>query len=419
MRLLLAGRGAVGHPSKRRRAHTPVARLASALALAAALLVLGPLATAAAAPVTVLERDGGAHVRLDPALPSGDALTPVPGAPKAIPTLTTTPSAAGQRALERALARMRRARQISAARERSLLAAYARARATWRGLTGTRRRELGAPIAILEWHARAGRLTAARLDPLFLTLARNREWWAAGRPTAAGQRISFEGSELVFQYYAGTGIQLQMLANFGLANGLWEGRLDARLRRLLDELLALSVRRAGGTAWEYYFPFGGGRPPWTSAMSQGTAIQALSRAAVRLRRPSLGRHAESALALFRRSHPEGVRLARGSDRAQYLLYSFAPDLLVLNGFLQSLIGLYDHAELTDSPLARRLFATGDREARRMVPRYDTGSWSLYDLRSRSTPDYHLLVTQFLERLCERTRATVYCDTAERFASYTS
>jgi hypothetical protein len=281
----------------------------------------------------------------------------------------------------------------------------------------TRKRELGASIAILEWHARAGRLTVARLTPLFLTLARNREWWSAPRTTTPGQRITFAGSELVFQYYRGVGIQLQMLANFGLANGLWEGQMDARLRTLLGELLGVSVRRAGGTAWEYYFPFGGGRPPWTSAMSQGTAIQALSRASVRLGQPWLLLAAESGLSLFRRSHPEGVRLDRGTDRAEYLLYSFDPELLVLNGFLQALIGLYDHAQISNSALARRLFAAGDREARIMVPRYDTGSWSLYDLHSRSTRDYHLLVTQFLERLCTRTGTAVYCDTAARFADY--
>ena len=55
-----------------------------------------------------------------------------------------------------------------------------------------------------------------------------------------------------------------MLGTFGKANGLWMARDDDKLRALLDEMVRLAAERGGALAWEYYFDFGGGAPPWTS-----------------------------------------------------------------------------------------------------------------------------------------------------------
>jgi hypothetical protein len=103
----------------------------------------------------------------------------------------------------------------------------------------------------------------------------------------------------------------------------------------------------------------------------------------------------------------------------YLLYSFAPGLRVLNAFLQTITGLYDYAHLSGDDRARTLYKRGDKAARREAPKYDTGKWSYYALPNKnlSTLDYHALVTGFLENLCERTGAHVYCRLAKRFAKY--
>ncbi len=151
-------------------------------------------------------------------------------------------------------------------------------------------------------------------------------------------------------------------------------------------------------------------------MSQGTAIQALARAARRLQDPTYLAVARRALPLFSEAPPLGVR-RRTRRGAWYLLYSYAPRQLVLNGFLQSLIGLYDLGRLGPDARARRLFRAGDAEARASVHRYDTGSWSLYEPGVRSDYSYHVLVRDFLRGLCTRTRAGPYCRTADRFTSY--
>jgi hypothetical protein len=126
--------------------------------------------------------------------------------------------------------------------------------------------------------------------------------------------------------------------------------------------------------------------------------------------------AHRALGIFQARPPAGVAepTAHGT---RYLQYSFASRTYILNAFLQSLIGLYDYAQVSGDALAQRLFAAGDSEARAEVPSYDTGAWSLYQPGEEDSLSYHELVTGFLGQLCTRTQAPVYCLTAQRFQGY--
>jgi len=56
----------------------------------------------------------------------------------------------------------------------------------------------------------------------------------------------------------------------------------------------------------------------------------------------------------------------------------------------------------------------DAEALAEVPSFDTGAWSLYQPGLEDTLGYHQLVTGFLQQLCTRTAAPVYCTTATHF-----
>jgi hypothetical protein len=95
-----------------------------------------------------------------------------------------------------------------------------------------------------------------------------------------------------------------------------------------------------------------------------------------------------------------VRTASG---AHYAEYTYAPSDRILNGFIQAVVGLYDYTSITKDPLGLQLFEAGDAEARAEVPHYDTGAWSLYDQHSESNLNYHELLTEFLQHLCQRTR----------------
>jgi hypothetical protein len=180
----------------------------------------------------------------------------------------------------------------------------------------------------------------------------------------------------------------------------------------------LASQRAGYTAWEYLVPYGAGRPPWVSGMAQATAAQALARSSRALHDERYTKLALGALGAFDRSPPAGVSVPADGGH-HYLMYSFAPDLRILNGFLQAVVGLDDVARITGSTRAQRLFEDGEVAARAQVARYDTGAWSLYSSHGReSTLPYHRLVEGFLGGLCRRTHRSTYCRTEARFARYT-
>lgn len=282
-------------------------------------------------------------------------------------------------------------------------ATYAGATRSLRKLSGTRHSELAAVLANVQAIARSGELTASRLPIAFTTLERNWEWWTSKPLLGSGQRVSFPDSRLVWEHYAGQGIEIQWLGTFGEANSYWFAHETTALQQVLDEAVALASQRAGGIAWEYMFRFDGGAPPWTSGLSQGTALQALARAWSTTRQDRYLTAAQQALGIFRAGPPEGVRAAAAHASAWYLQYTYAPSEHVLNGFIQSLVGLYDYAKLTGDPLGQQLFEAGDARAREQTPSFDTGAWSKYDQSSESDLSYHNLLTEFLEHLCERTR----------------
>jgi hypothetical protein len=269
-------------------------------------------------------------------------------------------------------------------------------------LSGTRRSELASVIAGVQQIAAAGEFIPSRLPALFLTLERNVQWWSHEPLLAADQRVSFPESRLVWEHYPGQGIQIQWLATFGEANGYYqEGHENTQLREVLEEAIPLATQRAGGIAWEYFFHFDGGSPPWTSGLSQGTALQALSRAYSRLHEPAFLTAAKQALGIFQTPPPAGVRVAQPAG-ALYAEYTYAPTDRILNGFIQALNGLYEYAAVTGEALGRQLFEAGDAEARAIVPSYDTGAWSKYDQYTESNLNYHELLAEFLQSLCQRT-----------------
>ena len=287
--------------------------------------------------------------------------------------------------------------------ERQYYSSYVAAKRSLGRLGGTRRTELGAVLANVQAMAAAGSLNASRLPAVFLTLERNRQWWTSEPLLSSSERVSFPSSKLVWEYYPGQGIEIQWLATFGKGNGYYlSGHENANLRQLLSEIIPLASKRAGGIAWEYLFRFDGGLPPWTSGLSQGTALQLLSRAWSRYKEPAHLAAAQQALGVFETPTPQGVRV-RTPAGALYAEYTYAPGDRILNGFIQALVGLYEFASITKDPLGLALFEAGDAQARAEVPRFDTGAWSLYDQYGESNLNYHELLTEFLQHLCERTR----------------
>jgi hypothetical protein len=126
------------------------------------------------------------------------------------------------------------------------------------------------------------------------------------------------------------------------------------------------------------------------------------------------------IGVFKSPPPWGVTV-QGQAGPSFLLYSQSPSVLVGNGFAQALIGLDNYRAATGDPEAAALVDSALAEAKRLLPLYDTGAWSLYD-RSPTKPgvesdlSYHQLFEGFLEILCTKF-GEPFCGEAGNFARY--
>jgi D-glucuronyl C5-epimerase C-terminus len=401
----------VARSARARRA--PIGHLA---AIATMLWALGVSPThASAAAVVILGHNGQAAIRDDPFL-APQALTP---APASAPVRHVRPAAsiAAQRTVRTVLAHLERTRQITRPTYLSYSRDFSSALNDVRRLSAARAAELIAVLDNLHAMAVNGAMTASRLPVLFLTLDRNHQYWRSGPALSYGQRVEFAGSELVWEYYPGQGIELQQLGSFGKADWLCTAGAShaKRCRTILSELIPLAARRARGLTWECYFNFDGGAPPWTSAMSQGTALQTLADAYKELGDKTYLSVAHRALPVFSAPPPTGVGITTKLGM-RYVQYSFASaaDAEIINAFLQTLVGLDDYAKASRDPVAQRLFAAGNAEALAELPHFNTGAWSLYQPGLEDDLSYHRLVTGFLQQLCSMTKIPTYCRTAAAF-----
>jgi len=395
----------------------------AAIAAIAALTIAGP---AHAGQVIVVHGDHAERVE-DPAVPSqADIDLGMPAVASAARVRAHASTGQGRRAVYSALRRELRRKHISGSAYRRWRATYVRSLRTLRHLSGARAAQLRYVLGSVESLALRRRLGATRMPVAFLQLERNRQYWPRKPYPAPGDQVSFRGSEVLFQYFAGEGLQLHPLSTFKKANHLHgfcerrEASCDERaLRRILNEMSRLAVKRGRGfIAWEYLFHFGGGTPPWMSGMAQATGVQALGRAATLLDEPNYLETARRALGAFEVGPPTGVRTTGFRGGVHYLQYSFAPRLFIFNAFLQSLIGLHDFGRLADDDRARGLFRDAAPEARQEIPYSDVGDWSLYNYAGHeSNGDYHELLREFLESMCTRRLGALYCDYARRYRGY--
>jgi D-glucuronyl C5-epimerase C-terminus len=403
--------------------------------IARIIMLAGATALLAAAPAeagqVILVEDGHAKRVFDPAVPSQReiSLGPPMGGRAPLPGVAAQRKRKGRadrRAVYRALVRSQRRNRIERADYRRWRRWYVRAIRTYRRLRGARREQLGYVIDSVEALALSRRLSPTRMPAAFVQLDRNRRYWRSLPYPGVGDQVSFKGSEVLYQYFPGEGLQLHPLSTFKKANHMYGAcqRGDATcdeagLRRLLDEMTELAVQRSRGfIAWEYAFHFGGGSPPWISGMADATGIQALGRAAQLLGEPRYLDTARAALGAFETPPPRGVRTTGPAGGVHYLQYSFAPRLYIFNAFLQSLIGLYDFGTIAGDDRARSLYREAEPEALEEVPLSDVGDWSRYSYRgAESTRDYHELLREFLASMCTRRLGPLYCDYAERYRSY--
>ena len=246
--------------------------------------------------------------------------------------------------------------------------------------------------------------TAPRALVLYGTLAENADYLDSHRVPAPGTDV-IAADGITYRSFAGDGLQFHPLANAGRLNALLAEGDIVEARALAGELVARAVpQRNGAAAWEYEFNFGSERAPWRSGMVQAVMAQALARAGDTL----LARRAYRAIpGSLDRLLPAGPWIR---------LYSGRGDV-VLNAQLQSAISIADYAQLTGDAGAAAFSNRLLTAAKTMLPRFDTGYWSRYELGVESSLHYQDYVIELLRLLATRTGEAVWADEAQRLELY--
>ncbi|XP_066584314.1 D-glucuronyl C5-epimerase B isoform X2 [Prorops nasuta] len=170
-------------------------------------------------------------------------------------------------------------------------------------------------------------------------------------------------------------------------------------------------------------------PGWYSSMGQGHAISVLARAYYHSGEEKYLQAANRGLRPFRiSSNKGGVAALFLNKYIWYEEYPTTPSSFILNGFIYSLIGLYDLKSIAkgkDTEEATKLFEQGMSSLKNMLTLYDTGSGTTYDLRHftlRTAPnlarwDYHSTHINQLLLLSTIDNDSIFTNTAERWIGY--
>lgn len=188
-------------------------------------------------------------------------------------------------------------------------------------------------------------------------------------------------------------------------------------------LVKNAEQKGNFSVWEYKFDWPSYKltDPWVSAMAQGEGLSVLTRAFVLTGNTSFLDVAETAMRSFEvEMNSGGVRYTDSSGVWYEEVADIgAPSSKILNGFNFALFGLYEYAFATNNSKGYELFWEGASSLSRNLYRYDTGSWSYYDLYyySAARLDYHKLHIYQLMTLYKLTGDQTFQEYVDRFNSY--
>lgn len=189
-------------------------------------------------------------------------------------------------------------------------------------------------------------------------------------------------------------------------------------------------------AFSYYLIRGGYRPGWVSGMSQGLALSVFARAyhiTGAHRFLTAGDRAFEFLLLPESQGGATTSLAalhiKGSQGIFFDEYPATPSSYTLNGFMFILLGLYDWAQTPamDAGRARDCFHTGLQTLHTILPEYDVGGFTTYDLAHLTYPGrsptmagcYHIVHVELLHALSTITQDVTLQKYEKLWLSYLS
>lgn len=203
----------------------------------------------------------------------------------------------------------------------------------------------------------------------------------------------------------------------------------ARARQAGDWLVSNQDATTGAWFYDYAFDVSGMdetlAPHWTSAMAQGQAMSLLTRLSRATGEPKYAGAAMSAATPLHKSVTDGGLTADFSGHPFYEEYPTDPPSFTLNGFMFTLIGLYDLDKLGGSTDAGQLYSDGMATLDIALPYFDTGGVSAYHLGFLTKPPravhaslkYHWIHVTELEALNSVSPSPVLQTYHDKWAAY--
>ena len=229
--------------------------------------------------------------------------------------------------------------------------------------------------------------------------------------------------------YDGAGVQYNP-QNVGYLAQIFYATIAEGYRGLEDEfftqinwLMDNAEEREGFVTWTYDFPNPsfGAPAPWTSGMAHGRILTALIQAHFLTGAVDFLETAEASLGAFEVSMAEGgVRTEEEGMAGAWYEEVAGPGVAsskILNGHIYALVGLYDYALYTGSQRAWKLYLDGEIAVAHLLPLFDAGNISRYDLVGHANCKYNQVHIQQLTWLAGVTGRELYEEYADRFAKY--
>lgn len=221
---------------------------------------------------------------------------------------------------------------------------------------------------------------------------------------------SFNSQGIVVLNYDGIGPQVNPEAAFQFALGLADQILIENASKNTSQFLSICdyfmKEQTPEGDFPYHFDWGANKAPWSSALAQSRGASVLLRAWMASGEDEYLKSALLAISRFEVPIDEGGYLnIFGQELCPYFEEYPQDPSVVINGFMATFFGLYELACWTNESRPKELLAMAKSSLAKMLPHFDAGWWSLYDLHGTEklpnlcSPFYHEMMINYLRVIC--------------------
>jgi heparosan-N-sulfate-glucuronate 5-epimerase len=169
-------------------------------------------------------------------------------------------------------------------------------------------------------------------------------------------------------------------------------------------------------------------PPYYSGYAQAVGIVVLARAYDLTNNTMYINAANKAFAALLFNYDDGGVTTIEDDKGDLMFIHELgkpgfPKTYILNGQTGALLHIWQFYELTNNPVAKSVFDKGINYLKHNLWKYDTGSWSRYDLKpigqreNLASMDYQKIHVDHLNRLYNITKEPIIKEYADKFNNY--